>query len=95
MSAITRIGMYWAYSLAASTTSRSPNASMREWQNALVAGSCLATAALVNAGSSSFRASWWNGGSEEIGGEPPTGASSSGGRKLLMMIAREEKCSVS
>ena len=43
---------------------------MSEWQNALVAGSCLATSFLVNAASSSLRASWWNGGSEEIGGEP-------------------------
>ena len=68
---------------------------MSEWQNALVAGSCLATALLVNAGSSSLRASWWNGGSEEIGGEPPTGASSAGGRKLPMMIDRDEKRSVS
>ena len=68
---------------------------MSEWQNALVAGSCRVTAVLVNAGSSSLRASWWNGGSEEIGGDPPTGASSRGGRRLLRMIAREEKCSVS
>ena len=68
---------------------------MSEWQNALVAGSCLATSFLVNAPSSSLRASWWNGGSEEIGGEPPTGASSRGGRKLLRMIDREEKRSVS
>jgi len=69
--------------------------SISEWQNALVAGSCLAISALVNAGSSSLRASWWNGGSEEIGGEPPIGASSRGGRKLLRMIDREEKRSVS
>src|SRR5215467_8132010 len=68
---------------------------MSSWQNALVAGSCLLTAVLANAGSSSLRASWWNGGSEQIGGEPPTGASSRGGRKLLMMIDREEKRSVS
>ena len=95
MSAMTRIGMCCAYSAAASTTSRPSNPSMSEWQNARVAASCLATAVLVNAGSSSLRASWWNGGSEEIGGAPPTGARSGGGRKLLMMIAREEKCSVS
>jgi hypothetical protein len=55
----------------------------------------LETAVLVNAGSSSLRASWWKGGSEEIGGVPPTGASSRGGRTLLTMIAREEKRSVS
>jgi len=55
----------------------------------------LAISALVNAGSSSLRASWWNGGSDEIGGEPPIGASSRGGRKLLRMIDREEKRSVS
>src|SRR5580692_12877436 len=68
---------------------------MSEWQKALVAASCLPTAVLVNAGSSSLRACWWNGGSEEIGGEPPIGAMSRGGRKLLMMIDREEKRSVS
>jgi hypothetical protein len=68
---------------------------MSEWHNALAADSCWPTAVLVNAGSSSLRASWWNGGSEEIGGEPPTGASSRGGRKLLMMIDRDEKRSVS
>jgi len=68
---------------------------MSEWQNTRVAGSCLPTAVLVNAGRSSLRASWWNGGSEEIGGEPPTSANSRGGRKLLRMIDREEKRSVS
>ena len=68
---------------------------MRAWHSALVAGSCLLTAVLVNAGSSSLRAWAWNGGSEEIGGEPPTGARSRGGRKLPMMIDREEKRSVS
>jgi hypothetical protein len=68
---------------------------MSEWQNARVAASCLLTAVLVNAGSSSLRACWWNGGSEEIGGEPPIGAMSRGARKLPMMICREEKCSVS
>jgi hypothetical protein len=95
MSAITRTGMCWAYSVAASTTSRPAKASISEWQNARVAGSCLLMADLVNGGSSSLRASWWNGGSEEMGGEPPMGASSSGGRKLLMMIDREENRSVS
>ena len=68
---------------------------MSEWHSALVAGSRLLTAVLVNAGSSSLRASWWNGGSEVIGGEPPTGARSRGGRKLPMMTDRDEKCSVS
>ena len=68
---------------------------MSEWQNARVAGSCLPTSILLNADSSSLRASWWNGGSEEIGGDPPTGARSRGGRKLAMMIAREENRSVS
>jgi hypothetical protein len=68
---------------------------MSEWQNALVAGSSLLTAVLVNAGSSSLRARRWNGGSEVMGGEPPIGASCPGGRKLPMMIDREEKCSVS
>src|SRR5215472_1987180 len=68
---------------------------MSEWQKDRVAGSCLLTSVLVNAGSSSLRASWWNGGSEEIGGAPPIGAISRGGRKLLMMIAREENRSVS
>ncbi len=95
MSAITRMGMCCAYSCAASTTSRPSNPSSSDWQNALVAGSCLPTAVFVNAGSSSLRASWWNGGSEEMGGDPPTGASSRGGRKLLAMIDREEKCPVS
>ena len=60
-----------------------------------MAGSSLLTAVLVNAGSSSLRASWWNGGSEEMGGEPPIGAMSAGGRKLPMMIDREENRSVS
>src|SRR5215469_3066701 len=68
---------------------------MSEWQKDRVAGSCLLTSVLVNAGSNSLRASWWNGGSEEIGGTPPIGAISRGGRKLPMTIDREEKCSVS
>ena len=78
--------MCCAYSQAASTTSRSLNSSMREWQNARVAGSWRVTAVLVNAGSSSLRASWWNGGSEVMGGAVPAGARSGGGRKLLTMI---------
>src|ERR1700740_970710 len=88
MSAMTRIGMCCAYSIAASTTSRPPNASISPWQNLLVPGSCLAISDLVNAGSRSLRASWWKGGSEEIGGEPPIGADSRGGRKVLRMIDR-------
>ncbi len=76
-------------------TSCPSSASRSEWQNARVAGSCLATTVLVNIGSSSLRASWWKGGSEEIGGVPPTGATSRGGRKLLMTTDREEKRSVS
>jgi hypothetical protein len=95
ISAITRTGMCCAYSVAASTSVRSPKESISSWQYARAAGSSRPTALRVNAGSSSLRASWWNGGSEEIGGDPPTGASSGGGRKLLMMMARDEKWSVS
>src|SRR3954469_14144951 len=95
MSAMTRIGMCWAYSAAASTTSRPAKPSINDSQNARVASSWRPTALLVNAGRRSLRASWWNGGSEEIGGVPPTGAMSRGGRKLLMMMAREENESVS
>ncbi len=68
---------------------------MSVWHSSIVAGSCLLTAAFVNAGSRSLRASRWNGGSEVIGGEPPAGARSGDGRELLTMIAREENRSVS
>src|SRR3954465_12935452 len=62
------MGMCWAESCAASTTSLPSNASISSWQNARVAGSSLLTAVLVNAGSSSLRASWWNGGRGGEGG---------------------------
>jgi len=87
--------MCWAYSTAASTSRRSPKASISSWQYARVAGSRVSTAFLVKAGSSNRRASWWNGGSDEIGGDVPTGARSSDGRTLLMTTEREEKESVS
>jgi hypothetical protein len=60
-----------------------------------VLGSSLATAVLVNAGSSSLRMGWCQGGSAVIGGSSPTGARSRGGRKLPTFTDREEKRSVS
>ena len=95
MSAMTRIGMCWAYSAAASTTSRPANPSISDSQNARVASSCLLTARLGERRQQQLAGVVVE---RRVRGDrrhPPTGAMSCGGRKLLMMIAREEKCSVS
>src|SRR3954453_19749462 len=86
MSAMTRIGMCWAYSAAASTTSRPATPSTSDSQYARVAGSNRLTAVLVNAGSSSLRASWWNGGGDQIGGGGPAAAGGPGGGGGVLVI---------
>ena len=95
MWAITRTGMCWAYSTAASTTSLPSSEDSSEWQNSRVAGSSRSIAFGAKAGSSRRRASWWNGGSDEIGGDTPCGAVSNGGRWLPITTMRDEKRSVS
>ena len=77
MLAMTRTGMCWAYSSAASTTSL-PSQLVDQLLGSTprVDGSSLAMAWGEKIGSSMRRASWWYGGSEEIGGAMPAGASS-------------------
>ena len=70
MSAITRTGMCWAYSVAASTSSRpfSLMAAIRSRHVSRALGSQLSIAFGEKNSSRNFRAIAWNGGSEVIGG---------------------------
>jgi hypothetical protein len=87
--------MCWAYSSAASTTSRPFMGASSSSQYARVAGSSLSTACGEKIGSSIRRAPLWYGGSDEIGGATPAGDSSIGGRNSLTMTLREVNRSVS
>ncbi len=95
MVAMTRTGMCWAYSSAASTTSRSPIPAMSSLQYARVEASSFSIAWGANAGSSRRRAPWWNGGSDVMGGAIPAGAISMGGRNGDMTTLRDVNRSVS
>ena len=95
MLAMTRTGMCWAYSSAASTDVRSPIA-----VDQLVAVGAGRRLELVDRlgredGQQEPAGAAWNGGSEEIGGAMPAGASSSGGRNGVTTTLREVNRSVS
>ena len=92
---MTRSGMCWEYSTAASISSRPATASSSSLQSCRVNGSSAAMGLGANAGSNSRRARAWKGGSDVIGGARPIGAggSSGPGRTSLTTTERELKCS--
>ena len=94
---MTRTGMCWAYSVAASKLAWPSVAASSSRHSSRVNGSSGAICLGAKAGSSIPRAMAWKGGSEVIGGDSPMGAgrSSGPGRSSLTTTEREVKCSVS
>jgi hypothetical protein len=94
---MTRTGMCWAYSMAASKLARPAVASSSSRHSSRVNGSRASMVLGAKAGSSILRTMAWKGGSEVMGGASPMGAgrSSGPGRRSLTTTERDVKFSVS